>query len=148
MNRFAADENRHNKPSMPVTKQAMEVIKQRAMAIDARPIKKVAEAKFRKKARAERRVQKMIKKAEVLNDDEDNSEKSKLTKIAAMMKKAKSSPGKAKEKPKLVVAKGMNRGQKGRPKGVSGRYKMVDPRMKLELRAEKRIKKSTQKRRR
>ena len=46
---------------------------------------------------------------------------------------------KARPQAKLVVARGLNRGIKGRPKGVKGRYKIVDPRMKKELRAEKRI---------
>jgi AdoMet-dependent rRNA methyltransferase SPB1 len=144
---FVMDESKHNKPTLPVTKQAIEVIRQRQMAMNARPIKKVAEAKFRKKTRALRRIEKMMKKAESLNDEEDLSEKSKLTKIATMMNKAKKDASKEREKPKLVVAKGMNRGQKGRPKGVKGRYKMVDPRMKKELRADKRAAKTSKKRR-
>ena len=37
-----------------------------------------------------------------------------------------------------MVARGANRGIKGRPKGTKGRYRMVDPRMKKELRAQKR----------
>jgi AdoMet-dependent rRNA methyltransferase SPB1 len=144
---FLMDENRHNKPTLPVTKQAVEIMRQRQMALNARPIRKVAEAKFRKKTRALRRIEKTMKKAESLNDEEDLSEKSKLTKIATMMNKAKKDASKEREKPKLVVAKGMNRGQKGRPKGVKGRYKMVDPRMKKELRADKRAAKKSKKRR-
>ena len=142
---FKTDEDRHNKPSMPVTKEAIKIIRQQLLAMDARPIRKVAEAKFRKKARTVRRIEKMMKKAETMNDDEDTSEKSKLAKISKMMDKAKGK--KTHEKPKLVVAKGMNRGNKGRPKGVSGRYKMVDSRMKKELKADKRKAKASKKRR-
>jgi AdoMet-dependent rRNA methyltransferase SPB1 len=146
-NWFVDDESRHNKPTMPVTKEAVEIMKQKAKALDARPIKKVAEAKFRKQMRAQRRIDKMMKKAAVMNDDEDLTEKSKLSKIAEMMSKAKVKPKKEDKKPKLVIARGANRGNKGRPKGVKGRYKMVDSRMKKEVRADKRKKASTKKRR-
>jgi AdoMet-dependent rRNA methyltransferase SPB1 len=144
---FMEDEGRHNKPTMPVTKEAVEIMKQKAKAFDARPIKKVAEAKFRKQMRAQRRIDKMMKKAAVMNDDEDMTEKSKLSKIAEMMSKAKVKPKKEDKKPKLVIARGSNRGNKGRPKGVKGRYKMVDSRMKKEVRADKRKKAATKKRR-
>jgi AdoMet-dependent rRNA methyltransferase SPB1 len=129
---FEADENRHNKPSMPVTKEAVAILKQKAMAMDARPIRKVAEAKFRKKVRAERQIEKMLKKAAVINEDEDQSEKSKLSKISELVKKAKGK-GQVKDRPKLVIARGGNKKTKGRPKGVKGRYKMVDSRMKKDL---------------
>ncbi|KAI8925362.1 Spb1 C-terminal domain-containing protein [Entophlyctis helioformis] len=132
---FQEDEGRHNKPTPPVTKEAADIMRQRMRALDARPIKKVAEAKFRKQMRAQRRVEKMARKAENLNNDEDMSEKTKLEAISKMMGKAKNK--KEFEKPKLVVAKGMNKANKGRPKGVKGRYKMVDPRMLKDMRAAK-----------
>ena len=146
---FVQDEDRHNKPSMPVTKEAVEIIKQKQRALDARPIKKVAEAKFRKQMRLQRRMAKSAKKAEGVleNDNDEQTDKSKLEAIAKLMQKAKAKPRQS-EKPKLVVAKGMNRGQKGRPKGVKGRYKMVDSRMKKELRADKRTAAASKKRRR
>ncbi|KAJ1341253.1 hypothetical protein BSLG_004188 [Batrachochytrium salamandrivorans] len=46
---------------MPVTKEAVDIIKQRMRALDARPIRKVAEAKFRKQMRTQRRLEKMSK---------------------------------------------------------------------------------------
>ncbi|KAJ3283815.1 AdoMet-dependent rRNA methyltransferase spb1 [Borealophlyctis nickersoniae] len=133
---FREDENNHNKPSLPVSKEAVAIIKQRMQALDARPIKKVAEAKFRKQLRTQRRMEKMLKKTAALNEDEDTSEKSKLMSIAKLAGKAKAKP--KEKKVELVVAKGANKGNKGRPKGVKGRYKMVDPRMKKEIRAMKR----------
>ncbi|KAL2917789.1 AdoMet-dependent rRNA methyltransferase spb1 [Polyrhizophydium stewartii] len=133
---FLEDEGKHNKPSMPVTKEAAEIIRQRMRALDARPIKKVAEAKFRKQMRAQRRLEKVAKKAEGMNEEEDVPEKSKLEAISKLMSKAKSKKERA--KPKLVVAKGANRGAKGRPRGVKGRYKMVDGRMRKDVQAMKR----------
>lgn len=46
---FLDDEKHHNKPNLPVTKEAMNQLREKLKALDARPIKKVAEAKARKK---------------------------------------------------------------------------------------------------
>ena len=73
--------------------------------------------------------------------------KMEIKNIAEMMSKAKVTPKKEDKKPQLVIARGTNRGNKGRPKGVKGRYKMVDSRMKKEVRADKRKKALTKKRR-
>ncbi|KAI9094696.1 Spb1 C-terminal domain-containing protein [Phlyctochytrium arcticum] len=145
---FADDEGRHNKPTLPVTKEAVAIIKQRQRQLDARPIKKVAEAKFRKQMRTARRFEKMQKKADnVMGDDGGElTEKAKLQQVSKMLNKAKSKL--PRKETKVVVARGLHRAQKGRPKGVKGRYKMVDPRMKKEMRAEKRSAKANKKKRR
>ncbi|KAI8910852.1 Spb1 C-terminal domain-containing protein [Gorgonomyces haynaldii] len=143
---FTSDENQHNKPDMPVTKEAVLVMKQRMKAMDARPIKKVAEAKFRKQMRQQRRLEKSLQKAEGLSKNDDMSEKTKLEAISKLMSKAKNATKKERKKPSLVVAKGFNRGVQGRPKGVKGRYKMVDGRMKKEVRAENRAQKKKKRR--
>jgi AdoMet-dependent rRNA methyltransferase SPB1 len=46
---FLDEEKRHNKPNLPVTKEAMNQLREKLKALNARPIKKVAEAKARKK---------------------------------------------------------------------------------------------------
>ncbi|KAI2623153.1 AdoMet-dependent rRNA methyltransferase spb-1 [Hypoxylon sp. NC1633] len=134
---FVDDESRHDKPQKPITKAAAAAIKEKTRALNARPIKKVREAKARKKFKAAQRLEKLKKKSDLLAGDEGMTEKEKSEGIYKMMAKA------AKKKPrqpaKLVVARGLNRGIKGRPKGVKGRYKIVDPRMKKELRAQKRV---------
>ena len=122
---FTNDEGRHNKPSMPVTKEAVDIMRQKSRALDARPIKKVAEAKFRKQMRAQRRIEKSLAKAEGLNQDEDLSQKSRLESIEKLMNKAKKANKNERKKPTLVVAKGFNKGAQGRPKGVKGRYKVI-----------------------
>ncbi|KAJ1539548.1 AdoMet-dependent rRNA methyltransferase spb1 [Nowakowskiella sp. JEL0078] len=133
---FTEDEGRHNKISLPITKEAVEIMKARQVALDARPIKKVLEARFRTKMRSQKKMDKLQKKAAIMAEDDDLSEAQKLKKIRSLMSTAKSST--KKRETKVVVAKGTNRAVKGRPTGVKGRYKMVDPRMKKELRAEKR----------
>lgn len=137
---FLDDEGRHSKPHKPVTAAGAAAIKEKLRALNARPIKKVREAKDRKKFKAAQRLEKLRKKSALLADDEGVSEKDKAQSISRLMSRA------AKKKPKqhvkVVVAKGGNRGISGRPKGVKGKYKIVDPRLKKDVRAERRIAKS------
>ncbi|SPO29014.1 probable AdoMet-dependent rRNA methyltransferase SPB1 [Ustilago trichophora] len=134
---FLDDEQKHYKANIPITKEAVQALRERQRALDARPIKKVAEAKARKKMRTLRRLEKAQQKAETINENEDISEKEKSSTINKLLAKSVKG-GQKKKEVQLVVAKGVNRGLKGRPKGTKGRYKMVDPRMKKELRASKR----------
>ncbi|SPO27792.1 probable AdoMet-dependent rRNA methyltransferase SPB1 [Ustilago trichophora] len=134
---FLDDEQKHYKANIPITKEAVQALRERQRALDARPIKKVAEAKARKKMRTLRRLEKAQQKAETINENEDISEKEKSSTINKLLAKSVKG-GQKKKEVQLVVAKGVNRGLKGRPKGTKGRYKMVDPRMKKELRAFKR----------
>lgn len=123
---FLEDETQHNVPNLPITKEAVQVIRDRMKALDARPIKKIAEAKARKKYKAAQKLIKIQKKADAINDTEDISEKEKSIGIAKLLAKAAGAKNKKpKKEVKLVVAKGQNRGAKGRPKGVKGRYENV-----------------------
>lgn len=134
---FMDDERKHDKPHKPITKAAANALKEKLRAYNARPIKKVREAQARKKFKTAQRLEKLKKKSDMLANDENMTEKEKSESIGKLMSKA------AKKKPKqntrVVVAKGVNRGIQGRPQGVKGRYKIVDPRMKKEMRAERRI---------
>ena len=134
---FLDDEAKHYKANIPITKEAVQALRERQRALDARPIKKIAEAKARKKLKALQRLEKAQKKAEAVNENEEISEKEKSATINKLL--AGGSKNAQKKETALVVAKGVNRGLKGRPKGVKGRYKMVDGRMKKELRAQKRV---------
>ncbi|POS88443.1 hypothetical protein EPUL_000036 [Erysiphe pulchra] len=134
---FLDDENKHDKPHRPISAAAASAIKEKLRALNARPIKKVREAKDRKKFKAAQRLEKLRKKSALLQDEEGMTEKEKAQNIVKLMSKA------AKKKPqmkvKLVVARGGNRRISGRPRGVKGRYKMVDARLKKDKRAEKRL---------
>jgi len=135
---FADDEARHNTPQQPITAAAAEAIKAKLRALNARPIKKVAEAKARKKLKAIRKLNKLQKKADVINENAELTENDKVGAIAKLMAKARGRGAAKKRNVQVVVAHGKNRGIQGRPKGIKGRYKMVDPRMKKEKRALKR----------
>ncbi|RKF60087.1 AdoMet-dependent rRNA methyltransferase SPB1 [Golovinomyces cichoracearum] len=134
---FLDDESRHDKPHRPISAAAASAIKQKLRALNARPIKKVREAKDRKKFKMAQRLEKLRKKSSLLQDEDGMTEKEKAQNIVKLMSKA------AKKKPrrqvKVVVARGSNRGIAGRPRGVKGKYKIVDARLKKDTRAEKRL---------
>ncbi|KAG8813051.1 AdoMet-dependent rRNA methyltransferase spb1 [Serendipita sp. 399] len=139
---FLDDEAKHYKPNLPITKEAVMALRAKQKELDARPIKKIAEAKARKKLKASQKLAKAMKKAEGVNAMSDMTEKEKSSQIEQLMKKGLGKGKKKKDEVKLVVAKGANKGLKGRPKGVKGRYRMVDARGKKELRAQKRREKA------
>ncbi|KAI0778502.1 Spb1 C-terminal domain-containing protein [Trametes elegans] len=144
---FLDDEEKHYKSNIPITKEAVDALRAKMRALDARPIKKVAEAKARKKLKAAQRLEKAMKKAEGVNETSDLTEREKAKQIEKLM--AKGMQGKRQKKDiKVVVAKGAHKGVQGRPKGVKGRYLMVDSRMKKEMRAKKRREKANKKRNR
>jgi AdoMet-dependent rRNA methyltransferase SPB1 len=134
---FLDDESKHYKSNIPVTKEAIAALRAKQRALDARPIKKIAEAKARKKFKAAQRFAKAAKKAEGINESTDLSERDKALQIQKLMAQGGSKGSlnlKNKPKVKVVVAKGAHRGVKGRPKGVKGKYLMVDARMRKEVR--------------
>src|SRR6185312_3620670 len=90
-------------------------------ALNARTIKKIAEAKARKKMRAVKKLTKLQKKTEAVAEGKDMTEREKADVIAKMVNKAATTK---KRQVKVVVARGTNKGNKGRPKGVKGRYKV------------------------
>lgn len=137
---FLDDEGKHSRMVRPVTADAAAAIKEKMRALNARPIKKVREAKARKSMRAATRLEKLKRKSALLADNEDASEKDKARDIGKLMAKA-AKGGKKRQPVKVVVARGGNRGRKGRPGGVKGKYKMVDGRLKKDVRALKRLKK-------
>jgi len=134
---FLDDEGKHSKPLRPISAAGAAAIKEKLRALNARPIKKVREAKDRKKFRAAQRLEKLRKKSALVAEEEGISEKDKAQNIAKLMGKA--TKKKPKQQVKLVVAKGGNRGISGRPRGVKGKYKIVDARLKKDVRADKRL---------
>ncbi|KAI9831334.1 MAG: AdoMet-dependent rRNA methyltransferase spb1 [Sarea resinae] len=134
---FLDDENRHAKPHRPISAAGAAAIKEKLRALNARPIKKVREAKDRKKFKAAQRLEKLRRKSALLADEEGMTEKEKASSISKLMSKA--AKKKPKQSVKVVVARGGNRGISGRPRGVKGKYKIVDARLKKDVRAEKRL---------
>ncbi|CAH8384446.1 unnamed protein product, partial [Eruca vesicaria subsp. sativa] len=122
---FLDDEKQHRQPMKPVTKEEINAMKAQFREINARPAKKVAEAKARKKRAAAKRLEKVRKKANLISDKTDIADRSKDKMIDKLYKKA-AEPRKPKKE--LVVSK------KGVGVKVGKGQKRVDRRMKSDAR--------------
>ncbi|CAB3242283.1 unnamed protein product [Arctia plantaginis] len=132
---FVEDEKKHMKKPVIVPEKYTEEYKNRLQDINARPIKKVIEAKARKKKRMIKKMERAKKKVEAVMENADMSEREKSQQIKQLYKKAQTD---GKKKVTYVVAKKHNTGKRmKRPQGVKGHYKVVDPRMKKDMRAQK-----------
>ena len=97
--------------------------------MNVKTIKKVVEAKARRKRRVAKQMDKAKKKATALLDNADIGSREKANEIRKMYSAAAAS-GKKKEV-KYVVAKKHQAGKRAsRPAGTKGPFKQVDPRMK------------------
>ncbi|XP_068832329.1 pre-rRNA 2'-O-ribose RNA methyltransferase FTSJ3 [Capricornis sumatraensis] len=133
---FVQEEKQHRIRQLPVDKKEVEHYRKRWREINARPIKKVAEAKARKKRRMLKKLEQTKKKAEAVVNTVDISEREKVAQLRSLYKKA--GLGKEKRQVTYVVAKkGVGRKVR-RPAGVRGHFKVVDSRMKKDQRAQKR----------
>ncbi|CAH0701775.1 unnamed protein product [Spodoptera exigua] len=132
---FVEDEKKHMKKPVVVPEKYTEEYKNRLQDINARPIKKVIEAKARKKKRMIKKMERAKKKVEAVMENADMSEREKAQQIKTLYKKAQTD---GKKKVTYVVAKKHTTAKRmKRPQGVKGHYKVVDPRMKKDLRAQK-----------
>lgn len=123
---FLDEEKVHRVPEKPVTKEEIAAMKAQFKEINARPAKKVAEAKARKKRAAHRKLEKVRKRANTISDQADISDRSKSKMIDQLYKKATAAPKKPQKE--YVVAK---KGVQVRP----GKGKVVvDRRMKKDAR--------------
>ncbi|XP_010531431.1 PREDICTED: putative rRNA methyltransferase isoform X2 [Tarenaya hassleriana] len=122
---FVDDEKRHRQQIKPITKEEVAAMRAQFKEINARPAKKVAEAKARKKRAAMRRLEKVRKKANSISDQADISDRSKGKMIEQLYKKAEPK----KPKKEYVVAK------KGVGVKVGKGQVRVDRRMKKDTRA-------------
>ena len=131
---FLADESKYCQKTLPITKEMVEVYRAKLKEINSRPIRKIAEAKARKKKRALKKLERARKKAESIADlGEDVSAQEKAQQIKQVYRKA-GVLGKRKREVEYVVAKkGVGKRVK-RPAGVKGHFKVVDPRMKKDVR--------------
>ncbi|XP_015907498.3 pre-rRNA 2'-O-ribose RNA methyltransferase FTSJ3 [Parasteatoda tepidariorum] len=131
---FVSDEKKHYKKQLPVTAEMVKEYKARLREINARPIKKVVEARARKKRKALRRMEKARKKAEKITEHPDMSSQEKAEQLKAIYKRAL--PKEDRNVTYIVAKKGVGR-RVSRPQGLKGKFRVVDPRMKKDQRKEK-----------
>ncbi|KAK9967123.1 hypothetical protein ABG768_001539 [Culter alburnus] len=133
---FFDDEKKHRMKPVPVTKDMVEEYKQKWREINARPIRRVAEAKARKKRRTLKKLEQAKKKAEAVVNTVDISEREKMAQLKSIYKKA--GVGKEKRDVTYIVAKKGVGSRVRRPAGVKGAFRVVDGRMKKDTRAAQR----------
>nr|XP_056720617.1 pre-rRNA 2'-O-ribose RNA methyltransferase FTSJ3 [Euleptes europaea] len=142
---FIQNEQQHRRKPLPVDRQAVEEARLHWREINARPIKKVAEAKARKKRRMLKKLEQMKKKAESVVNTVDISEREKAAQLRSIYKKA--GLGKEKRKVTYVVSKKGAGRKVRRPAGVKGQFKVVDSRLKKDMRAQKQKEQKSKRRR-
>ena len=105
---FVDDECKHNRPQLPVPNSLIQQIKGKFTKTGTKEIKKVAEARMRKRKRAESKLKAAKKTAKTAAENPDLSDKMKVKAIQRAMKGTKA------EKPNkvYVVARGANGGGK------------------------------------
>lgn len=133
---FTVDEKRHRKRKIPeVDGKLVSWYEEKQKAANARNIKKVAEAKARKRRREMKRQEKVKRQAEGVLAQEDVSAREKQAQIKRIYGKA--SRENKKEHITYVPIKAGAGKKVSRPAGVKGRFKVVDSRMKTDMRGEK-----------
>ncbi len=129
---FVKEERLHMRPHAEATvdPKVAEEYRQRQKELNVKTIKKVVEAKARKKRKAAKRMDKARKKAAALMENPDVGSREKAREIQRMYKRAATDGGQKKEVAYVVARKHTAAKRARRPAGVKGAYKQVDPRMK------------------
>ena len=138
---FIEDEARHYRPNNvhAVTKEMVKEEREFLKAYNARPSKKVMEAKARKKKRLAKVMNKVRAKATVIAEQAEATEGSKMRQIQKLYKKEQD---KHKEEKRYVVSRNFNNtGSNKTPRGV----KAVDRRMKKDKKIKKQREKKNKK---
>merc|ERR1712226_1279667 len=122
---FKHEEDRHTKAMVPASKELVQMYRDRLKEINSRPIKKVAEAKARKKVRTMKKLENIKGKAEKIANTQGASEREKLLQIKGLYNKAKT----------YVVTRKKGSGKAVNPtkgKSKKGPVRFVDSRLKAD----------------
>ncbi|EGG24948.1 rRNA methyltransferase [Cavenderia fasciculata] len=126
---FMDDDKKHSQPNIPITKEMVEEIKREIRLINSRPIKKVAEAKARKKRLQMAKMEKAKDKATSVIDNSDMTGREKTRALEKIYKNADAT--KRAQKITLISRSFKTGG------GTNKAYKVVDRRLKKDMRSQK-----------
>lgn len=127
---FRDDEEQNYRPQVPVPKDVMDKMREKFIALASKPVKKVAEARMRKKKQELKKLKAAKKKAADIANLPDMSNREKMKSIEKTMRGAKL---KKADKVYVVSTRGGRRSS-GKDKAAKGQVKLVDPRMKSDKR--------------
>lgn len=131
---FQEDEERNCKFNLPVTKDEVAAMKEKLAAINAKPIKKIAEARARKRMRAVTRWEKVKKQAENIADNDEIPVRDKMKTIEKLYAKKNKKEGKK----KVYVVSQRTGGSRTQAKSTKGAWVVrVDKRLKADKRGMK-----------
>ncbi|KAL0215051.1 hypothetical protein P9112_007235 [Eukaryota sp. TZLM1-RC] len=132
---FVAEERKHMIKHKPVTKEEIQAMKEQLRDVDARPIKKVAEATARKKLALNRKLDKIKSKARQIAQDSNLTGAEKLKAITRSYRAVRGMVDKPERV--YVVSRGFMQGTKhaGSVGKKSSRVRFVDSRMRADKRA-------------
>lgn len=139
---FVEDEKKHQFLNLPITKEEVQEMRDELRTLNEKPVRKVLEAKFRKKKKLEKQLRKFKKKADQVFEDEGLDERSKTKEVRKLKHKIVTADKNKNAKKKIIVGKRFKIQAPG--KKTSGRkYRIVDNRARKDLRAEKRLKRKS-----
>eukprot|EP00392_Amoebophrya_sp_AT5.2_P000733 g734.t1 len=141
---FVEEEEKYNKPELPVTKELMDQYRAKMKEINQRPIRKVAEANARNKKRLQQRMDKVRKQAKILAADTDMSAGAKARNMEKMLRKATKEGSKKQAYMAVRKSGGSRNVTKGKPT-AGAKAKVVDKRLKTDKRGAKKAAKKASK---
>jgi len=126
---FQKEEELHMKKKPDVDPDVVEKYREMGKEMNVKTIKKVVEAKARRKRRVAKKLEMARKKSANILENEDIGSREKAAEINKLYKKA-AQAGKSKEVSYVVAKKHKAQKRSQRPAGIKGPYKQVDARMK------------------
>lgn len=143
---FAKEEELHMKKRPEVDPETVAKYAEKAKELNVKTIKKVVEAKARRKRKVARKLDQARKKSTTILESEDLGSREKAKEIKALYRKAHMA-AKPKEVSYVVARKHRAQKHSQRPSGIKGQFKQVDARMKSDTKTKRENTKKGKKRR-
>lgn len=112
---FLEDERKFMRPPPVYDQKDLDEANERLAAVDTKSIKKVAEAKFRKKKKAEKKMAQARQRASTIMEQDDVPDVSKVREIEKIYAKARTAARGKRREIKHVVARKFHKGNAGGP---------------------------------